>query len=389
MKNKKGLEKENKLLKVIVIINSVCFILITIFLFVIIVILSNLNVNTDNSNSNNPTLDEYEFVVDEIDYIDTVGTIWNESIFAPFVDITAWVSDSNYSVNGVLNLGKIMEETNIQYFNLGFINATDSTVTSGVLNWSFGGYSVLAEGSNNDQYNGIKQVMNDIRNNGGDFTISFGGLLQNNFFEKTDDVDVLVNTYLQIIDGFNLTRIDLDIEGSSQHPYTNNTTNAKAIKKVQELTGVEVVLTLPVMPEGLIDAGIQTFRTYIEEGVDICAVNIMAMCYGSSYYDKYDTGSIEALDNTMKQIKTEYSNIGTTLSDSQAYKKVGITTSIGDEGYGHPIFTTEYSSLVVNHCIDKKINFVSYWSLNRDSMTQYNAGIDSQYEHANIYNKIK
>lgn len=325
------------------------------------------------------------FPLDNLDFGVGYGIKWEDGIFAPFVDMGAWVTDSKYSNSGALNLGQIMQDTGIKYFNVGFINAVDGTVDeNGVLNWGFGAYEVLSEEhtSTNEQYRGIKKAIADVRANGGDVVISIGGLNERNFYQYTDDLDVLVNTYIEIIDGFNLTRIDLDIEGSAQG-YEINELNAQAMKIVQQKTGVEVVLTLPVLPTGLTENfGLPTLQAYIDHGVDITAVNIMAMCYGS-YFGDYAQGSMQAIDSTMKQIKDAYAPIN--LTDKQAYNKVGVTTSIGFEGEAHPIFTTEDSMLVVEYAKLKEINFVSFWSINRDSQTQDNKGIYSKYEHTNVY----
>ncbi|WP_249029323.1 glycosyl hydrolase family 18 protein [Tannockella kyphosi] len=325
--------------------------------------------------------------VDNLDFGVGDGIVWETGVFAPFADMGAWVTDADYSNNGALDLGQVMEDTGIKYFNLGFINAVDGTVDeNGVLNWGFGAYEVLSEEhtESNAQYQGIKESIETVRENGGDVTISIGGLNEANFFQNTDDLDVLVNTYVEIIDGFNLTRIDLDIEGGAQG-YEMNELNAKAIAIVQEMTGVEVVLTLPVLPEGLTTSlGLPTLQVYLDNGVDIEAVNIMAMCYGASYGD-YADGSIAAIDSTMQQIKDAYASIGQTLTDEEAYMKVGVTTSVGYEGSAHPIFTVEDSQTVVDYAELVGINFVSFWSINRDSQTQSNTGIYEAYEHTEVY----
>ncbi|MFI3252148.1 MAG: hypothetical protein R3Y60_03290 [bacterium] len=377
-KKEKKVEKENLFLKIILIMNLVVFTFIGVMLLLIFLQLKN------PSTSKSDELNDFDFQVDNINYVESNGKVWNDQIFAPFVDITGWVS-GDYSVNGALNLSKIMNETNIQYFNLGFITALSSkTISNNKIDWGFGGFEVLSENQNNSQYEGIKQVINEVRGNGGDVAISIGGLNEGNFFQVTNDIDILTNSYLEIVDGFNLTRLDLDIEGGSLAPYVDHSYNAKAIKKLQDLTNVEVVLTLPVMPEGLISSGLSTLNAYVSEGVDIKAVNIMAMCYGESYYDRYDTGTITAIDNTKNQIIDSYKNIGITLSDKEGYNKVGVTTSIGYEGWGHPVFTTTMTKLVVDYAIEKQINFTSYWSMNRDCMVDSNSGIYSKYEHALI-----
>ncbi len=322
---------------------------------------------------------------DSLDFGVGQGIEWESAIFAPFADVGLWVTDPAYSNSGTLNLRQIMDETGVKYFNLGFINGVDSTVTDGVLNWGFASFDVLSEKhSDNTHYMGIKQSIREVREGGGDVTISIGGLNEGNFFQKTNDLDVLVNTYNTIIDGFDLTRIDLDIEGTAQG-YETNKTNAQAIKQVQDQTAVEVVLTLPVLPTGLTtDLGLPTLSAYLDAGVDIVLVNIMTMCYGS-YWSDYTQGTIDAIDSTAKQLIAEYERINQPITLEEAYNKIAITTSIGFEGAGHPIFTVDDSAKVVDYCKSVGVNTVSFWSINRDSMTVANEGIYEKYAHTNVY----
>jgi len=86
----------------------------------------------------------------------------------------------------------------------------------------------------------------------------------------------LVSVYEEIINGYGLTRIDLDVEGNNE-VLSNNITNAKAIKQVQKDTGVEVTLTLPTLASGLDANGLSILDAYLDEGVELTKVNVMAM----------------------------------------------------------------------------------------------------------------
>ena len=107
---------------------------------------------------------------------------------------------------------------------------------------------------------------------------------------------------MEVIQGYGLTRVDYDVEAAAMG-YEANLANAKAVKKVQEATGVEVTLTLPVMDTGLISTGLAVLQAYLEAGVDLTNINLMTMCYGSSVPD-YAQGSLDAVDNTMVQLKS-------------------------------------------------------------------------------------
>lgn len=317
------------------------------------------------------------------------GIAWPEQVNAPYADMVAWINDANYSSGGALKLSKVSMETGIKYFNLGFIQSTGQGIKDGKVDWGWGGYSVLSENNkDNSQYVGIKNSIKELRDIGGDVTISFGGLNGVPFWQVTQDVDVLYNTYLDIVEGYGLTRLDLDIEGGAQDKEKNRA-NAKAIKKLQDATGVDVVLTLPVLPDGLTSVQLNVLEVYLSEGVDVECVNIMTMCYGESTLkpgENYGTASLRAVDSTMVQVKDYYKKFANkTLTDSDAYLKIGTTPSIGFEGAAHPTFTTEWTKLVVDHAIDKKLGMTSCWSINRDAKLDNNPGVNQRFEFANIF----
>ena len=311
------------------------------------------------------------------------GIQWPAQVMAPFVDMTAYVSDREFSNNGAPNLAEIAKQSETKFFNLGFMQATG--VVNGRLNWSWGGFNGLNELTNDQwQYEGIKKAIRELREEGGDVALSFGGLNSGAFWELTQDVTILTNAYQELIEGYGLTRIDLDVEAGAMD-YQHNKANAKAIKKVQELTGVKVTLTLPVMPTGLIQTGLDVLKAYLEEGVDLENINIMTMCYGASVPD-YAKGSIDAVDNTMKQVKDYFKKYaGVDLTTEQAYAKLGTTPSVGFENTGHPYFTTEMMKQVVDHAVEKNIGMVSFWSINRDAKIDNGVGqVKNRFEFTKV-----
>ena len=78
------------------------------------------------------------------------------------------------------------------------------------------------------------------------------------------------------------------------------------------------------------------------------------MCYGSVVPD-YAQGSLDAVDNTMVQLKDYYKRFtNTTLTDEQAYARLGTTPSIGFESEAHPYFTTAMLNKVIQHAKKKE-----------------------------------
>lgn len=326
-----------------------------------------------------------------LDYGVGEGIKWPSQVNAPYVDLVSYYSEPGWSINGPVKLLKLYQDTGVKFYNLGFIQSAGS-VSNGKVNWGWGGYSVLNEsGSNDNQYLGIKQSIKELREVGGDVAISFGGAAGTAFWQTTQDVDVLANTYIDIIDGYNLTRIDLDVEGGAQNK-AQNIANAKAIKKAQEATGVDVVLTLPVLPDGLVYEGLGVLEAYLANGVDLKVVNIMTMCYGTSTLlpgEDYGGASIRAVEGLKNQLKDYYSKYAKiTLTDEDAFAKIGTTVSIGWEIGAHPIFTTGMSKRVVDHAIAKKIGMTSFWAMNRDCKLDANQGVNTAYEFTNIFKKF-
>ena len=291
---------------------------------------------------------------------------WPEQVTAPYVDLMAYVRDKDYGVNGVPNLSKLSQESGIKAFNLGFI--LGRTTEDGTKTWSWGGYKGMNPMENDGwQFKGVETVLKEFRKKGGQYTISFGGVKsgQKQVWQQTESIQEIASIYKEVIDLYDLSRIDLDVEGEYMD-YQENRRNAKAVKQVQEDTGVEVTLTVPVMNTGLIKSGQQVVQAYLEEGVDLSLVNIMTMCYGPSVSD-YGQGSIEAMDTTAKQLQGIYKQYtNTTLSIEEAYQKLGTTSCIGSKT-GHPFFTVEQFQQVVHHANQKKLGMVSFWAMNKDA----------------------
>jgi len=318
---------------------------------------------------------------------------WPKNIVAPFVDMASWITPgTEYSLNGVPNINKVEEQTGIKYYNLGFIQPDKTTPLNqdGTIRWGFGGlYKLSEKGNDGYQYPKIKQVIETLQKQSAIYTISVGGQAGTSPWMVTSNVNKLEEMYLDIISTYNLKRLDLDIEESNQDE-TGNIINAKAIKKVQDKTGVEIVLTIPIMPTGWKDKQIKIIKAYLNQGVKISLINSMTMCYGAEVNNTEDYGdaSIRAIENSVKQMQQIWSDYGTILSEEQAYQKTGATVDIGYESNLYPIFTKEMTRKVVEHAKKKKYGMISYWSLNRDAQMEENKGVNQKYEFLNEMNNL-
>ena len=310
-------------------------------------------------------------------------------LLSPFVNMTLWTdTSSEYSNNGVINLAKVMNDTGFKTLHLGFINPDQNKYLNedGSVRWCWGGYYTLSEqGNDNFQYEGIKKSINDFKRQGGEIIVSFGGQAGVSPWTCTQDVEMLKNMYLDVINLYELQRIDLDIETDNQNA-THAKANAKAIKQVQDQTNVKVSLTIPIMPYGWEQKQIDLITAYLDEGVDLICINSMTMCYGGGTLDgeDYAWASIRAIKNAKDQLAVILKNRDIHKTESELYKMLGATVAIGYEGSSYPTFTTHNMKVVANFAEQINLGLLSFWSINRDAQLYYNQGINGFYQFSEI-----
>ena len=164
-----------------------------------------------------------------------------------------------------------------------------------------------------------------LRAKGGDVRVSFGGAAGSELALNCSSADELAAAYGKVIDPYKLTKVDFDIEGGALPDTAANTRRAQAIAQLQKPhPDLDVSFTLPVMPEGLTQDGVNLLADAKKNGVDIDAVNIMAMDYGPAYSGDMGTYADQAATATQAQIKGVLG-----LSDAAAWKAVAVTPMIG------------------------------------------------------------
>ena len=331
------------------------------------------------------------------------GIEWPAQVNAPFVDMGDWVAwGTAYSNNGAPNVGMMAENSGARFFKLGFIQATpDMQIVDGRVSWGWGGHQTLSHINPSDQYRGIRQSIRDVREMGGDVAVSLGGLDGITFWEVTQDIDILANTYRELINEYGLTRLDLDIEVGNQFwgslELSSNVANAQALRQVQEETGIEIVLTLPALPTGLVSGrGLEMLEIYLSNGVDISMVNIMTMYFGLGTIlpgESYAQASIRSAQATKEQVQYAWRmHASVELTDAEAFMKVGVTPSIGFMNTGE-YFNLDDAQELVDFAIENRLGMVSFWAVNRDSMIGWDSnhltrhlGIASPYQFSSIFN---
>ncbi|MBW8799584.1 MAG: cellulose binding domain-containing protein [Streptomyces sp.] len=260
--------------------------------------------------------------------------------FAPYVDTSLYPA---------FNLLAAANATGVKNYNLAFV--TDG----GGCTPKWGGVTDLAS-------DGVASQIGALRAKGGDVRVSFGGASGSELATTCSSADALAAAYGKVVDAYGLTKVDFDVEGGALPNTTANTNRAKAIAKLQTAhPNLDVSFTLPVMPEGLTQDGVNLLSNAKANGVKISAVNIMAMDYGASYNGDMGTYAIQAATATQAQIK---SVLG--LSDAAAWKTVAVTPMIGVNDVSAEVFKVDDAGQLVDFAKSKGLGWLSMWSATRD-----------------------
>jgi hypothetical protein len=143
---------------------------------------------------------------------------------------------------------------------------------------------------------------------------------------------------------------DFDIEGG-----INNTVVAQALAALKAANpSKSISLTLPVLPTGLVAAGLNIVNACHSAGFHPDTVNVMAMDYGSAN----DNGGNMLLSAQQAAAATR----------SQTGDNIGVTPMIGVNDTNTEIFTLSNASAFVSWAKGQTyINRVAFWSLSRDN----------------------
>lgn len=260
--------------------------------------------------------------------------------FAPYIDTSLYPA---------FDMAASAEATGVKNYNLAFI--TDG----GGCTPKWGGVTDLGGDA-------VAAQIGDLRAKGGDVRVSFGGAAGSELATTCSSADALAAAYEKVVSAYKLTKVDFDVEGGALPDKSANTRRAQAIAKLQAAhPGLDVSFTLPVMPEGLTQPGVDLLADAKQNGVKIDTVNVMAMDYGPAYSGDMGTYAEQAATATQAQIK---SVLG--LSDSAAWKAVAVTPMIGVNDVTTEIFKVDDAAQLVKFAQSKGLGWLSMWSATRD-----------------------
>ncbi|MEO7061897.1 MAG: glycosyl hydrolase family 18 [Lapillicoccus sp.] len=220
----------------------------------------------------------------------------------------------------------------------------------------------------------LDRRISQLRLVGGQARVSFGGQAGHELAATCTDPVALADGYQAVVDRYQLTGIDLDLEGASQGDAAAAARRAAAIKVVQDHAKtagrlLAIWLTLPVAPTGLTTEGSSILAGMLSAGVDVAGVNGMTMDFGSPSTppQPMSTQVIAASTSLQAQVRVAFAQAGHSLDEGQGWAKVGITPMIGQNDIPSERFTLVDAAAVNLFARAHGVGQLSMWSLNRDS----------------------
>jgi chitinase len=294
---------------------------------------------------------------------------------APYIDT---------SIASTSLMSEVKNATGLKYYTLAFIIQSNS-----------GGCTASWNGDTSVTGGFWSTPINNLRAAGGDVIVSFGGAAGKELGLACSTVSDLQAQYRTVIDTYNLTRVDLDIEGSALDNTTANDRRNKALAALQKSYAsagkhLYVDYTLPVDVSGLPSNAVSLLNNAKANGVDVNLVNIMTMDYGPTY----DMG--QAAIDAAKATHTQLGNIWTGKTSAQLWAMEGNTPMIGVNDSTNEVFTTSNASTLESFAASNGIQELAFWSENRDQACSSNGTLSdtcsgtsqSKYQFASIFNKV-
>ncbi|KQV11694.1 MULTISPECIES: cellulose binding domain-containing protein [unclassified Kitasatospora] len=268
--------------------------------------------------------------------------------FAPYVDTSLYPP---------FDLVATAKATGVKNYTLAFV------VSGGGCTPKWGGVSDLGADAVASQIGALRAI-------GGDVRVSFGGANGSELATACSSVAELTAAYQKTVDAYGATKVDFDVEGGALGDVAANTRRAQAIVQLQKNAAskgktLDVSYTLPALPSGLTQDGVNLVANAKSNGVAIGAVNIMAMDYGDGAapnpQGRMGKYAIDAATATQAQLK---SVLG--LADAAAWAKVAVTPMIGVNDVASEIFTVADATQLAEFAKTKHLAWLAMWSGTRD-----------------------
>ena len=282
------------------------------------------------------------------------GTPIPAHVYAPYFE--TWTTDG---------ITAIAQQSGARYFTLAFLQTLSKSSCS------------LAWDGNKAQTIPTGRYLSDIaslRAMGGDVIPSFGGWSADQggteIADSCKDVNAIAAAYEQLIATYDMTRLDMDVEGRSLTRTAGIDRRNKAIKLVEDWAAgqgrpLQISYTLPTTPKGLEPSGVAILQNAIANNARVDVVNIMTF----DYYDRVTTDMGAAAIGAAQGLHSQLASLYPSKTSAQLWAMEGNTLMPGLDDYPRKTEVTYLADAqrVVDFAKANGISTLSIWAIQRDN----------------------
>ncbi|HET6739873.1 MAG TPA: ricin-type beta-trefoil lectin domain protein [Kribbella sp.] len=241
----------------------------------------------------------------------------------------------------------VMNATGVKWFTMAFI------LSNGYCNPQWDGGRGLTGGVD-------QQALNNIRADGGDAVVSFGGWSGNKLGQSCNSASELAAAYQKVINALSLKAIDIDIEDQemAQAPVRQKVIDALKIIE-QNNPGIVTYMTMGTGTSGPDGDGQDLIRRGAASGLNLDGWVIMPFNFGGGT-NNMGSLSVQAAEGLKNTVKSAYG-----LSDDAAYRKIGISSMNGITDNAERVNLSDFETML-SYASQHHLARFTFWSVNRD-----------------------
>jgi hypothetical protein len=209
---------------------------------------------------------------------------------------------------------------------------------------------------------------------GGDVIPSFGGWSADQggteIADSCKDVNAIAAAYENVITTYNVTRLDMDVEGRSLTRTDGIDRRNKALKIVEDWAAAQrrpfqVSYTIPTSASGLEASGVAILKNAIANGTRVDVVNIMTF----DYYDRVTTDMGAAAISAARGLHDQLASLYPAKTSAQLWAMEGNTILPGIDDYPKKTEVTYLADAqrLLSFAQSNGINTLSIWAIQRDN----------------------
>jgi hypothetical protein len=270
-------------------------------------------------------------------------------VYAPYFE--TWTTDS---------IATTTKQSGVKYFTLAFLESTSKT--SCTLAWNGDKTQTVASG----RY--LTDIAN-LRAAGGDVILSLGGWSADQggteIADSCKSVQSIADAYKQAITTYDVSRLDMDVEGRSLTNTAGIDRRNKAIAIVEQWDpSLQVSYTIPTTASGLESTGVSILQNAVTNHATIDTVDLMAFDYYDKVTTQMGTAAENAVTGAVKQMQSIYGETA-----AQLYPRMGITLMPGIDDYPKKteVTTVADAKNVETWAASMGLNTLSIWAIQRDN----------------------